>query len=55
MEQTADKGGKKTHAEQLHMSPVQGELAAVDHTFSGCGGGGEGACGCVVRCAGVEQ
>ena len=32
----AHKGGQKTHVEQLHMSPVQGELAAVDHTFSGC-------------------
>ena len=43
MEQTAHKGGQKTHVEQLHMSPVQGELAAVDHTFSewvlGRGGG----------------
>ena len=42
MEQTAHKGGQKTLVEQLHMSPVQGELAAVDHTFSGCGGGGGG-------------
>ena len=40
------KGGKKTLVEQLHMSPVQGELAAADHMFSGCvrGRGEEGAC-----------
>ena len=31
----AHKGGQKTLVEQLHMSPIQGELAAVDHTFSG--------------------
>ena len=31
----AHKGGQKTLVEHLHMSPVQGELAAVDHTFSG--------------------
>ena len=51
----AHKGGQKTHVEQLHMSPVQGELAAVDHTFSGwvLGRGWEGACG--FRCVGVEQ
>ena len=38
MEQTAHKGGQKTLVEQLHMSPVQGELVAVDHMS----GGGEG-------------
>ena len=32
---TTHKGGQKTHVEQLHMSPVQGEIAEVDHTFSG--------------------
>ena len=44
----AHKGGQKTLVEPLHMSPEQGELAAADHTFSGCVLGG-----CVWVCSEV--